>query len=156
MKDYLRDYSTAAFRFYAKNGKSAEKYRQKIYIEALDQISKKETRVKDGISKPTEEALIRAEMVVNERISEVLDMEAVDKVLAEFDARCKRCETKAIEIVYFKEAEKELEIGDIKNRVIKASNEICVSERNVYRWLKQARDLFSYHRGLRVNNKKIS
>ena len=83
MKDHLRDYATAAFRFYAKNGKSAEKFKQKIYIEALDEIRRKETRVKDGISKPTEDAVIKAEMAVNEKISEIKDMEAVDRVLAE-------------------------------------------------------------------------
>lgn len=157
MKDYLRDYATAAFRFYAKNGKSAEKFKQRIYIEALDKIRKKEIRVRDGISKPTENALIKAEMAVNERISEILDMEAVDKTLAELEGRGrKRHIINALEIVYFKECQNELEVGDIKNRVIKASNEMFVSERNMYRWLKQARDLFSYHRGLRIKNKIIS
>jgi hypothetical protein len=154
LKDYLRDYATAAFRFYAKNGMSAEKFKQKIYIEAIEKIEQKEVSVKCGISKPTEEALIKAEKAVNERISEIQDMEAVDKVLAELEARRKKYIIKAIEIVYFKECDRELEIGDIKNRVIKASNEIPVSERNVYRWLKQARELFSYHRGLRLKNNK--
>ncbi|MCT8975508.1 hypothetical protein N4T77_02740 [Clostridium sp. CX1] len=154
MKDYIRDYATAAFRFYGENGMSAEKYRQKIYIEALDEIKKKETKVRSGISKPTEEVLIKAEKAVNERISEVLDMEAVDKVLAELEARHKKYIIKAIEIVYFKDCDKELGAGDIKNRVIKASDEIHADERSIYRWLKQARELFAYQRGLRI--KKIS
>lgn len=151
MKDYLRDYATAAFRFYAKNGMSAEKFKQKIYIEALDEIKKRETTVEDGISKPTEKALIAAEKAVNERISEILDMEAVDKVLAELEARHKKYIIKSIEVVYFKDTDKELKSGDIKNRVIKASNEIPASERSIYTWLKQARELFSYQRGLRIN-----
>lgn len=151
MKDYIRDYATAAFRFYAENGMSAEKFKQKIYIEALDAIKKKETQVKEGVSKPTEKALIAAEKAVNERISEILDMEAVDKVLAELEARRKKYIVKAIEIVYFKDNDKELLSGDIKNRVIKASNEIPASERSIYGWLKQARELFAYQRGLRIN-----
>lgn len=151
MKDYLRDYATAAFRFYAKNGMSAEKFKQKIYFETLDEMKRKEAYVKSGISKPTEEALIKAEKAVNERISEILDMEAVDKVLAELEARHKVEVLKAIEIVYFKDSDSELQLGDIKDRVIKASIEIGTSDRNIYRWLKQARELFSYQRGLRVN-----
>lgn len=151
MKDYLRDYATAAFRFYAKNGMSAEKFKQKIYFETLDEMKKKETYVKSGISKPTEEALIKAEKAVNERISEILDMEAVDKVLAELEARHKVEVLKAIEIVYFKDSDKELELGDIKNRVVIASIDIPASERSVYSWLKQARELFSYQRGLRIS-----
>lgn len=152
MKDYLRDYATAAFRFYAKNGMSAEKFKRKIYIEALENIKKKESKAKNGISKPTEGALIAAEMSVNERISEVLDMEAVDKVLAELEARKKSYIIKAIEIVYFKDPDIELELGDIKNRVIKASHEIPASERSIYSWLKQARELFAYQRGLRIKS----
>lgn len=152
MKDYLRDYATAAFRFYAKNGMSAEKFKQKIYFETLDEIKRKEAYVKSGISKPTEDALIKAEKAVNERISEILDMEAVDKALAELEARHKVEVLKAIEIVYFKDSDKELQLGEIKYRVINASLEIGTSERNVYRWLKQARELFSYQRGLRLNN----
>ncbi|MCH5138920.1 hypothetical protein JMF89_17280 [Clostridiaceae bacterium UIB06] len=150
MKDHIRDYATDAFRFYAMNGKSAEKYKQKIYIETLESIKKKEeTFIKSGISKPTEQAIIKADEAVVERMSEILDMEAVDKVLAEFDVR-RKVINRAIEIVYFTDADKELEAGDIKSRVTKASIEIHADERSVYRWLKQARELFAYQRGLRI------
>lgn len=150
MKDYIRDYATEAFRFYALNGKSAEKFKQKIYIEALDEIKKRETQVKDGVSKPTEKAIIAAEKAVNERISEIMDMEAVDKVLAELEARHKKHIVKAIDIVYFTDIDKELEFGDIKSRVAKSSVDIPASERSIYGWLKQARQLFAYQRGLRI------
>lgn len=151
MKDHIRDYATDAFRFYAENGKSAEKFKQKIYIEALDEIKKRETQVKDGISKPTEQALLAAEKAVNERISEILDMEAVDKVLAELEARHKNHIIKAIEIVYFKDANKQFTTGDIQDRVQVAAIEIPAGERSIYRWLKQARELFAYKRGLRID-----
>lgn len=150
MKDHIRDYATEAFRFYALNGKSAEKYKQKIYIETLESIKKKEQGIKSGISKPTEQAIIKAEEALVERMSEILDMEAVDKVLAEFEARHKKYINKAIEIVYFTDPDEELEFGDIKNRVAKASVEIPASERSVYTWLKQARELFAFQRKLRI------
>lgn len=153
MKDHIRDYATEAFRFYARNGKSAEKYKQKIYFETLENIKKKEQGIKSGISKPTEQALIKAEEALIERMSEILDMEAVDKVLAEFEVKHKDI-NKAIDIVYFIDPEGELELGDIKNRVLKASIEIPASERSIYLWLKKARELFAYQRGLRI--KKIS
>lgn len=152
MKDYIRDYATAAFRFYAQNGKSAEKFKQKIYIEALDKINKSETPVKNGVGKPTEAALMKAEEAVNERISEIKDMEAVDKALAELEARYKRYVVQAIDIVYFKEPDKDLVLGDIKSRVIEASVNIPASERSIYGWLNEARNLFAYQRGLRIKN----
>lgn len=150
MKDHIRDYATDAFKFYALNGKSAEKYKQKIYIEALESLKRKEENfIKSGISKPTEQAIIKADEAVVERMSEILDMEAVDKVLAEFEVRNKTI-NKAIEIIYFTDAEKDLGLGDIKNRVIKASIELHADERSIYRWLKKARELFAYQRGLRI------
>jgi magnesium-transporting ATPase (P-type) len=149
-KDYLRDYATAAFRFYAQNGKSAEKYKNKIYNEALEEMNKREVGVKDGISKPTEAALMAAAKAVDEKIAEIKDMEAVERVIAEFKSSWKSYMTHVIEIVYFKDADKEMSIGDIQNRVVSASLEIGASERSVYYWLKEARELFAYHRGLRV------
>jgi hypothetical protein len=95
-------------------------------------VLKQEQNIKSGISKPTEQAIIKAEEALVERMSEILDMEAVDKVLAEFDVRHKVI-NKAIEIVYFTDADKELELGDIKNRVAKASIEIYADERSIYR-----------------------
>ena len=81
MKDYLRDYATAAFRFYAMNGKSAEKYKQDIFDNALENIKKSEGGA--GISSPTESAVIAADRAVDEKIAEVRDMEAVELTLAE-------------------------------------------------------------------------
>lgn len=150
MKDYLRDYATAAFRFYAENGMSAEKYKEQIYSQALEEIRKKETTVKDGISKPTEAALMAAEKAVDEKIAEIKDMEAVEKVLAEFKGTRRPYIVQAIEIVYFKDFNNDLNIGDIQNRVKVAAIELPASERSIYYWLKQARELFAYQRGLRV------
>lgn len=148
MKDYLRDYATAAFRFYAKNGMSAEKYKEKIRQEALEEIKRREGHT--GISKPTESALIAAENAVNEKIAEIRDMEAVEKVLAEYKASWKSHIAKVIELVYFKDPEQELTIGDIQNRVTAATIQISASERSIYYWLREARELFASNRGLRL------
>lgn len=147
MKDYLRDYVTAAFRFYAKNDKSAEKYKKKIYIQALEEGMIRES-VKSGISKPTESAVIAAERAVSLKIAEIRDMEAVEKVIAELDVKRRRDIIKAIEFVYFSSPEEDAE--DIKAKVHRAEIFIPASERSIYRWLRQARDLFAIERGLRI------
>lgn len=148
MKDYLRDYSTAAFRFYAANGRSADKFKQKIYLEALVEYKKGEGS--SGIAKPTEAAIMAAERAVNEKIAEINDMEAVDKVIAELEVKYRHDILKAIELVYFKDADKEFNIGDIQDRVHNAAISIPAGERSVYRWLRQARQLFAIERGLRA------
>ena len=84
MKDYLRDYCTEAFRFYACNGMNADKYKQKIYDEALEEYTKHEKG--SGISCPTEAAIIRAENAVDEKLAEIKDMEAVEMTIAELEA----------------------------------------------------------------------
>lgn len=148
MKNHIRDYATEAFRFYARNGKSVEKYKKKIYDEALQELS----QVKgSGISCPTEAAIMRAEAALNEKIAEIKDMEAVELTMAELQAsgRYHDC-IQAIKIVYFKDAEKELYKGDIHNRVHVAEIEISASEKTIYRWLALVRKLFAEKRGLRV------
>jgi hypothetical protein len=147
MKDYLRDYATAAFRFYAQNGKSAEQYKSKIYEEALENIRKSEKR--EGVSKPTEAAVMAAERAVNEKIAEIKDMEAVELTLAELGVKRRHDIIQAVEFVYFKNAEDQLE--DIKAKVLSAQINIPASERAIYYWLRQARQLFAIERGLRLH-----
>ncbi len=147
MRDYLRDYATAAFKFYAQNGKSTEKYKKQIYIKALEEGLIREGS-KSGVSKPTEAAVIAAERAVNLKIAEIRDMEAVEKVIAELDVKRKRDIIQAIEFVYFSSPEKDIE--DIKAKVHHAEIFIPASERSIYRWLRQSRNLFAVERGLRV------
>lgn len=148
MKNHIRDYATEAFRFYAKINMSADKYKQKIYDEALFNYTKK--MKSSGISFPTESAIIAAENEVNQKLAEIKDIEAVEMTLAELRASRKTYIIKAIEIVYFKEADKELEKGDIYDRVHAAELDIPASERSIYYYLGQARELFAERRGLRI------
>lgn len=148
MKDHIRDYATAAFRFYAKNGMSAEYYKTKLYEEALEEQNKFEKG--SGVSKPTEAAIMRAEFAVNAKIAEINDMEAVEKTIAELRSTRKKDTVQAIEIVYFKEPDRELEKGDINNRAHEAELSIPASERTIYYYLGAARKLFAEIRGLRI------
>ena len=58
---------------------------------------------------------------------------------------------KSIELVYFVDADKDLQKNDISIRVSKASLNIPCGERSVYRALKKARCIFAEERGLRIN-----
>lgn len=148
MKNHIRDYATEAFRFYAKQNMSADKYKQKIYDEALFNYTKKMKGL--GISCPTESAIIAAENEVIQKLAEINDMVAVEMTLSELRATHKIYIARAIEIVYFKDADKELEKGNIHDRVHAAELDIPASERSVYYYLGQARELFAEHRGLRI------
>ena len=139
-KDHIRAYCIAAFRFYKQVG-GAEKYKQKIYDEAmLTQNGGKGS----GISNPTEAMIIRAEKAVEDKIAEWSDLEAVEDTLTELRIDFKFEAIKAIEQVYFADDE------DIQGKVHTASLYIPASERQVYRWLGKAREIFAENRGLRV------
>lgn len=148
MKDHIRDYATAAFKFYASIGMSAEQYKKIIYDEALENYQRKQKGT--GISFPTEAAIMAAEREVCQKLSEIMDMEAVEKTLAELRAMHRKDIVQAIEYVYFKEPQKEFEKGDIHNRVHEAELSIPASERAIYKWLGRARKMFAEKRNLRV------
>jgi len=148
MKNHIRDYATEAFRFYAKINMSADKYKQKIYDEALFNYKKKMKGL--GISFPVESAIIAAENEVTQKLAEIKDMEAVEMTMAELRASHKMWIIRAIEIVYFKDADKELEKGNIHDRAHTAELDIPASERSVYYYLSEARYIFAEHRGLRL------
>jgi hypothetical protein len=158
VKNHVRDYATEAFRFYAKINMSADAYKQKIYDEALFNYKKKMKG--SGISFPTESAIIAAENEVTQKLAEIKDMEAVEMTLDELRAhsismnnfgRIDQIETiKAIKIVYFTDPNKELQKGDIQDRVHIAEISIPASERSIYYYLAKARELFALNRGLRI------
>jgi len=148
VKDYTRDYATAAFRFYALNNMTAEEYKQKIYNLALEEYKQKQKG--SGISCPTEAAVIRAEQAVDEKLAEIADIEAVQKTLDELRVRHEYDIINAISIVYFKDPKEDFNRGDIQSRVHQAELNIPASERQIYRWLRKARKLFALNRGLRI------
>jgi len=150
VKDHLRDYVISAFRFYARNGRSSEKYKQEIYEEALEEYRKREQG--KGAGNSPESAVMAAEKAVEDKISSIKDMEAVELTLAEIRANSEKYYGmfRVIEIVYFTDANVDLNKGDIKDRIYKAEFDTHISERNIYRYLKKARIMFAEKRGLRI------
>ena len=138
MKDHIRDYSTEAFRFYARWGN------KEIYIQNLLLDLQKNKAV--GFGSPTESALIHKEMIMREYAAEIADLEAVEMVLRICGPNIK----KALNYIYFEDPDKDLQWGDIKRRVHHAEIYIPASERQIYYWLKKARYMFAEERGLRI------
>ena len=153
MKDYLRGYAITAFRFYARNGKDAEEYKKKIHDDAIAMIKRREIRTKGSGGSPIESILIEAENIMNSRVAEIRDMEAVEATLKQLEAgrgSLGRWIVQAIEIIYFKEPYKELLKGQLEERTHVAELTIPASKISIYRGLKKARDIFSMERGLRI------
>lgn len=138
----MRDYSTAAFRFYAKCG-SANKYIEKL---AADYV--KQSGV--GLVNPTEGALIRREQVERDHAAELDDLRAAEKALTVLEVCAGRYAVQAVEHVYFRDCWRDLEKGDIESRVHYAEINIPASRAQIYRWLAKARRIFANERGLRV------
>ena len=141
MKDHIRDYATAAFRFWAKwQGKDN-------YIRYL--VDDLQRQKGSGLISPTEAAVIHKEQVIEAYKAEIADLEAVEEVI-------KICERhyadvlRAVRMVYFISPDRPLRWGDIVDRVHDAEISIPASDRQIYRWLKQARTLFAEERGLRL------
>ncbi len=150
--DFTRDYATAAFRFYARCGKpSYEELKQAVYESAYEKSKNDLLGIKGGISKPTEQAVINAENALINMEAKLLDILAVERTL-EIAEKSKRAAElkKVIDCVYFSDAKYKLSRGDIINRVTYVSLLIPCSDRQVYRLLKEARDIFCAERGLRM------
>ena len=141
-KDHVRDYCTEMFRFYAKSG-SRNKYIKNL----IDDLQRSKG---SGICSPTEAALISKESAIADKAAELADIEAVDKVLHALDVCGHRSILQAIEHVYFKDCWRDLEKGDISDRVHYAELHIPASERQIYYWLRKARRMVASERGLRL------
>ena len=116
-----------------------------IYIRRLSRKVNVAGQTKN-ISKPTEYAIINAEKAIEQKESELLDILAVEKTLLICDENVK----KVIECVYFVDADKDIEKGDICDRVHQAEMHIHASERQIYYWLNCARKTFAVERKLRL------
>ena len=62
-KNHYRDYATEAFRFTEAHG-TAKAYRDRLYNDMLRYQQLRESSVQDGISAPTEAAVMRAEQAI--------------------------------------------------------------------------------------------
>ncbi len=145
-KDNIRDYATAAFQYYAFMGKPhKEDLEQKYYDDALSEYKRGEIRG-TGISKPVEQAVMYAEGRLRDKQAELWDILAVEKTLAQLH----KDELLAVEMVYFECPQRAIKRGEISERVVKVSLYIPTCERTVYYYLRKARLIFAYERGLRA------
>ena len=146
-KSHIRDYATSAFQFFALEG-SAEGYRQRIWNEAVYEHQQREIHGSAGA--PTESAVIHADIALKAHLGAIADLEAVEKVIHALELMEHGHILKALRIVYMQEPEREIEWGEIKDRMQQASLSIPASERQVYRWLAEVRRMFAEERGLRI------
>lgn len=138
-------YVTAAFRYYAALKLSYEELYQKYKSEALEEFKRAEIKT-GGIGKPTENAVIYAENKLREKQGELWDVLAVEKTLNQLT----EIQKKAVEQVYFIEPDKPIKKNAITQRVVKMAEETPADTRTIYRYLRLARNIFIYERGLRV------
>lgn len=152
-KDHLRDYATHAFREYAAGGcPTYDQLRDKLIAEAMASSSER-LAVKGGISKPTEAQIMAAEKQLENAEGQLMDILAVIRTIEILQKRrdgdlILRC----LQLVYFAEPKRDLEPGDISNRVVQASMNIPVGEATVYRKLYVARKTFATERGLNLKS----
>lgn len=139
-KDATRDYITAAFRLYSSLGcPTYEKLRQDIY----DRELKKREMLNPEV------AVKQAEKAVSEQEPMLLDILAVSNTLELLAQGEKQHIVAAVKSVYLVDPNRPLRRGDISARVRQFALACPASEKQVYKWLKDARKLCSAIRGLR-------
>lgn len=148
-KDTIRDYATEAFRYYAACGcKTSEQIKQELYDKIYERSKKEYHTITKGTAESSVEyAAMAAEKALETHLAEFMDIIAVEKTLMDIGNYGRQ----AVSIVYFEEPEKDLERNDISDRVHKAEIAIHACDRQIYRWLKKARETFAKHRGLRIS-----
>jgi hypothetical protein len=148
VKSHIRDYATAAFRFYAMAG-PASKYKQLIWNDAIERHRKTEGNC--GVSDSTGAAVQRAQEALDRAAADIQDLEAVELTISAIEQLYGgRDMMTALRMVYMTDPSREPDRGEISERVHAAEIQIPASERSIYGWLSYARKLFAEIRGLRI------
>lgn len=140
-KDYIRDYVTEAFRFWAASGCPT-------YKQAADRIYEKVLRENEG---DPERAVVLAEKAVTDASPELLDILAATDTLKLLTEHGRPDIAQAVVAVYCFDSKRRVRRGEISRRVVQFSMAAHVSERSVYRDLAKARALYASIRGLRCD-----
>ncbi len=154
--DNVRDYITAAFRFYASVG-GYEKYKRKLGARIMERLEKSEG-CSTEVSKPTEAQIVKVEEQMEAYKADLLDLYAVEntkKRIEQSDLSYRNLIWQVIEMVYMFEPDKAIERNDITNRVIRCCGELSISTASAYRYLATARHMYAKERGLRIDNNKL-
>lgn len=142
-KDFVRDYATAAFRLWAMRGcPTYEQEFARIEIRAQE-------KAKDA---DPAKAVAFAQAELDKRAAELCDIMACAETFRILEEHGKELVCEAVKAVYMIEPWREPKRDEISKRVLGFAINTPTSERQVYRWLSQARNLFALARGLRVDN----
>ena len=144
-KEAYRDYATEAFRIWAAWGCPS-------YDEAVERIRASAIK-RAGESDPAN-ILAYADAEVERKSALLCDILACEKCF-ELLREDKKYICDAIKDIYMHEPWRTARRNEIARRVLRFSIDNAVSERQVYRWLKNARDLFAGLRGLRIDNENV-
>lgn len=104
------------------------------------------------LGKPTTEKL-KEKITADKALID--NIEAVNKTLEYFRSNNKDHVIKAIESVYFFCPKRVMKKKELTERVIFFSLSYGASERTVFYWLKEARDVFSELRGLKMKSESF-
>ena len=136
-KSRIRDYAVAAFEKYAAIGcPTREEYENIIREEIYRNFELSEPKV---ILMKVESELLKKKPLLE-------DLEAIARMIRTLENTKKDYILEAVKNIYFTS-----ESRSMKYRVISYSAEHYTDERSVYRWLRYARELFAYYRGLTLS-----
>lgn len=142
-KEVYRDYATAAYIFWAHKG----------YItgdEFIEKVKQKAIRESKNEEPADANRYIRA--CVTNHLASKKDIEACCKAFSLFEESGKEYICDAVRSVYGIYPVFTIRRGDITARVRAYAHSANTDERNVYRWLEQARKTFAAMRGLRFDD----
>lgn len=142
-KDHVRDYTAAAFRFWAYHGCPT-------YEDAVGQIRRRALR--KACDHDSINALAYAEAEVEKAYAGLCDISACSQTFKTLTETGHELICEAVRAVYMVEPWRTPKRGEISCRVVAFAYEAPLSERQVYTYLRHARDLFALARGLRVDD----
>lgn len=152
-KDHLRDYATNAFRVYAAAGCPTYDQMRKCILDDIMRSSTECSAVCKGPSRPTEAMIIAADERLDRAAGKLADIMAVIRTVEQLKQyRDGEAMLRCLKTVYFTHPFRFPEKGEISSRVRSAAEREHVDDRTVYRWLSEARKLFSVERGLNISN----
>ena len=146
IKDNIRDYATDAFRYWASIGCPT-------YEEAVSRIVKKAELESAGQSEEVRSAFVAARL--EKYRGELGDIKACNECFEYMKAHGKECVCSAVREVYMVFPRKRPARGELSGRVLRFAINNYYSEIQVYRFLREACEVFAEKHHLRFGNEEI-
>ena len=145
-KDHIRDYATAAFRYWASQGCPT-------YDEAVARIKNRALNKAKDIDPAR--ALAYAEAEVEKKSAELGDIIACEACFKHFEECGKGYVCEAVRAVYMVYPCRKLRRRELSGRVLKYSQDNYLSVRSAYYYLNQACAYFSSLRNMRISTEDL-